>query len=320
MVASAPADSAPADARASPPHRADDVAETLQGLAAGPRDIAAPVQLFDDALGGVYFPGEGDAVSPPRVAASAHKRSAPPRDPSTPSTKTPNAKRGKVTAANGSPRRSVLRAAASILSTMQHADPTPTSVAGPPAIRRTGPSPASALAPFPDPPPRVPTKKLTKSVGANKKKIGHIPKSGFINDLRKLRFKQKGESFTPPQIAKDLRDRRRMMLYHFSKAGKVATKQRTNQTITEGGRVTRSQVDDLQDWVVDLDAAEGKTDDVRRLDRYCFEQLVPLPLRSNLLILVNIADDKKLLKGRWGKSTSNKSSTHEPLGESSTSS
>ena len=138
---------------------------------------------------------------------------------------------------------------------MQHADPTPTSVAGPPAIRRTGPSPASALAPFPDQPPRVPTKKPTKSVGANFKKIGHIPKSGFINDLRKLRFKQKGESFTPPQIAKDLRDRRRMMLYHFSKAGKVATKQRANQAIAEGGRVTRSQVDDLHDWVVDLDAA-----------------------------------------------------------------
>lgn len=60
----------------------------------------------------------------------------------------------------------------------------------------------------------------------------------------------------------------------------------------------RSTVDVVDGWVVDLDATKGAITDTRRLDRYCFEQLVPLPGRTNLLMQFNVSDDLKLLKGK----------------------
>ena len=117
--------------------------------------------------------------------------------------------------------------------------------------------------------------------------VGLIPRSGFVTDLQKVRMKEMGELFTPAQIKKHLRDRRYMMLYNFSKAGKNASKQVTENDDVDAP-VTRSSVDDNEDWVVDLDAAEGKVTDIRRLDRYCIEQLIPLPLRSNILLLAKV--------------------------------
>ena len=86
MMPSDPDESTAADDRPAPPSPPDDVAATLQAFAAGSPTLAPPVNLFDATLGGVYFPGEGDAASPPRQTAIAQKRAASPRDPSTPST------------------------------------------------------------------------------------------------------------------------------------------------------------------------------------------------------------------------------------------
>ena len=57
------------------------------------------------------------------------------------------------------------------------------------------------------------------------------------------------------------------MLYHFNKAGK--TKNTTSVEEDEPtGRVTRSSVEDEEDWVIDLDAADCKVTDTRKLSRY----------------------------------------------------
>ena len=113
-------------------------------------------------------------------------------------------------------------------------------------------------------------------------------------------MKEMGESFTPTQIKKHIRDRRYMMMYNFLKAGKKASKQATENDDVDAP-ATRSSVGDDEDWVVELDAAEGKVTAIRRLDRYCITQLIPLPLRSNLLLLVKVDEDCKLLLGKAAK-------------------
>ena len=61
---------------------------------------------------------------------------------------------------------------------------------------------------------------------------------------------------------------------------------------TENARVTRSStVDDDDDWVIDVGAAEGSITDTRRLDRYALEQILTMPAGSRLLLLVNAEDD-----------------------------
>jgi len=130
-----------------------------------------------------------------------------------------------------------------------------------------------------------------------------VPKTGFVNKLRKARMAKIGTSFTSQDIEKHLRDRRNMMLYHFSRGGKIATKKRASEEDDQTAPpVTRSSLaDDDNYWVIDLDVAEGKMMDLKRLDRYCLEQLIPLPVRTSLLLLVNVDDDDKLLKGKAAK-------------------
>ncbi len=115
--------------------------------------------------------------------------------------------------------------------------------------------------------------------------IGNVPKTGFVNELWKARMAKVGTSFTTKDIEKHLRDRRNMMLYHFSRAVKIATKKYASEEDDQiEPPVMRSSLADDDDyWVVDLDAAEGKVTELKRLDRYYIEKLTPLPIRTSLL-------------------------------------
>ena len=52
------------------------------------------------------------------------------------------------------------------------------------------------------------------------------------------------------------------MLYHFSKAGKtINSKNDVGEVELESGPVTRSSVEDEEDWMIDLDAADCKVNE-----------------------------------------------------------
>ena len=100
--------------------------------------------------------------------------------------------------------------------------------------------------------------------------IGLVPKSGFFVNQRKL-FEGSG-SVDETLMRRDIKSRREAILWHFTKVGKTKTKCNTEAE----GPVTRSSLVDCDDWAVDLDAADCRVTDERRLSRYALEHIVTL--------------------------------------------
>ena len=94
------------------------------------------------------------------------------------------------------------------------------------------------------------------------------------------------------------------MLYHFSKAGKTSNSTNNAGDVElESGPVTRLSVDDVEDWMIDLDAADCKVNKTRRLSRYLLEHIFTLPKNTPLLLLVRVGDDTKQFSRNTNKSS-----------------
>ena len=65
--------------------------------------------------------------------------------------------------------------------------------------------------------------------------------------------------------------------------------------------MTRSSAPEHDDWTIDMDAAECRVTDTRRLDRYVLEYLFTLPRKTSLLLLSSVAADADLVGGLAAK-------------------
>ena len=63
------------------------------------------------------------------------------------------------------------------------------------------------------------------------------------------------------------------------------------------GPVTRSSVEELDDWMVDTSAVEVSTTETRRLSVYPLEQLIRCDKKKDLLLLVAEQKDEQILGG-----------------------
>ena len=197
-----------------------------------------------------------------------------------------------------SPRRAMLAAARVVT---QLSQPLATSLVGPPALRRDGPSPTSVIAavlPHPSPPPAI----ANEPPPANKPKRnhksfrGHVPKSDFIKFARPLHFGT--GDYDAKTIKKGLNQCRIRIFHQFTKTSNRGETSFVDSVVDMGdGPVTRSSVEDEEDWVIDQSAMDVTTTDTRRLSLYCFEQLLMCRERDKFLILVRVSSDKKLFKG-----------------------
>jgi len=128
--------------------------------------------------------------------------------------------------------------------------------------------------------------------------IGLVPKSTFLTWMRNKHAK-KG-ALSSEAMKAEVRDQCLATLYHFSKTGKICTKNSVSPLDARTSLpFTRSSVDDNEDWVQDTEAANCQVTDTQRLSSYSLEYLMTLPTRTRLLLLVCIDDDDKLfaLKG-----------------------
>ena len=235
-------------------------------------ECANPVNLF----GRDYDSIAGNIAASSSIPLS-RKRAASPRKRSQQSLCSPVRKRNNTTS---SPVRSILAAAASVASSI--ANVVAPEIIAPPQLVRV-PSPTSVI----DTQQTNKKNKKTNSNATSKGMIGLVPKTSFLKWFRDP-FIRKGD-VPEKQRLKELRDHRKSMLYHFSMHGKTGTPSTED---TEDARITRSStVDDDDDWVIDVGAAEGSIRDTRRLDRYALEQILTMPAGSRLLLIVNAEDE-----------------------------
>ena len=62
--------------------------------------------------------------------------------------------------------------------------------------------------------------------------------------------------------------------------------------------MTRSSAPEVDDLLIDIDAADCRVDDVRRLDRYVLEHIFTLAPKSQLLLLVRRSNDAGAVGGK----------------------
>ena len=99
-------------------------------------------------------------------------------------------------------------------------------------------------------------------------------------------------------IKKGLNQCRIRIFHQFTKTSNRGETSFVDSVVDMGdGPVTRSSVEDEEDWVIDQSAMDVTTTDTRRLSLYCFEQLLMCRERDKFLILVRVSSDKKLFKG-----------------------
>ena len=123
--------------------------------------------------------------------------------------------------------------------------------------------------------------KSSKKRNSGSAMIGLVPKSGFLVNQRKL-FEGNGK-INDADIAAAIKQRREIVLWHFSRVGKTRTKASGDDS---GGPITRSSLADDSDWAVDMDAVNCAVSDQRRLSRYAFEHIVTLPTKTAMLLFV----------------------------------
>ena len=191
-----------------------------------------------------------------------------------------------------SPRRAVaaLLSVGAAISTSEN-----TSANVPPSIDRR--SDASALAGLFDEPrpdePRPPPKKQKKKRASGVAMIGLVPKTGFVMPWRRGIVPT---NMSQVEINKRIEYTRKSTLNHFDLSWDN-TRQQNSPEEEATGPTTRSNADE-DDWLVDVDAAECKVTDMRRLDRCPLEHIVTLPEKSSMLLLVKVEDDDNKFGGK----------------------
>ena len=61
---------------------------------------------------------------------------------------------------------------------------------------------------------------------------------------------------------------------------------------------TRSNTDDVDDWMIDTSAVNLTTTNLRRLTLYSLEQIFLCEEKTKLLLMIKVEDDDRLLGGR----------------------
>jgi len=268
------------------------VADSVIGPTDGPADpstfVQARVDLFmrdyDEHRGVVSSISGGDGAAPKRGVDSI-PRPSPARAPSSP-------KRSRIS----SPRRVLAATAGAVVRAVSRPDDRSdgrASVDHPPSPPRRTRSPADVIAGAFAPPPQ-PSKRSSNGFAF----LGLVPKSAFLNWMRSS-IKNNYEGLASSHLKREINNRRSMILYHFSKVGKLSE---SAESDGRSGPTLRSDVsDDADDWVLDMDAATCAVTNVRRLDRYPIEMLLTLRRGTKLLLLVNVSDDAKLLLSKGAK-------------------
>ena len=104
---------------------------------------------------------------------------------------------------------------------------------------------------------------------------------------------------TPDTIKRETNSYRDSIFYYFgdklagSRVSCHATPDKECQV-----RVTRySAVNDGEDWVINMDAADCRITDIRYLDRYCLEHIFTLEEKTNVLLFASVDNDDTVTKG-----------------------
>jgi hypothetical protein len=275
--------------------------------------ISAPVELFS----ADYEKESGKLlhISPtrPPTEPSKPKRSEPMTEPSPSSTAAP-AKRPATRAVRKSPRplmdnrnssparrgMGLLASAAGIVTGAR-----PSNIVPPPTIvRGTSPTPLADV--FETPQPRSTSK--GKGGKGGKAWCGLVPKSGFIHWARPGVFPRKNDDgtiqsvdvprYSDKQITADLKTRRFWMHQDFYKS---ATTGSMVDIPPDDRRITRSSVEDDDDWILDDEAFNMETTDRRRLSRVPLEHMAIAAPKTSFLMLVDVNADYKILRGQGSR-------------------
>ena len=127
--------------------------------------------------------------------------------------------------------------------------------------------------------------------------LGLTPKTTFLDFLRAYIM---GSGVVIPAIIKSETNCCRNAIFHrVSDTWTSAhVQQHADPKEESRARITRSSLpNEPEDWAVDMDAADCKVADVRRLDQYCLEHIFSLGEKINFLLLVSVDDDDTLLRG-----------------------
>ena len=131
--------------------------------------------------------------------------------------------------------------------------------------------------------------------------LGLVPKSAFLRWMRPYVFDIDGEpppsipDYSPADIERDIRTRRTWVTQNFEKK---ATTGYANAPPDDPSRVTRSSMDDDDNWILDEAAYTMETTERRRLSRVPLEHVAIAAVKTKFLLLVRADSDDKLLKGK----------------------
>ena len=101
--------------------------------------------------------------------------------------------------------------------------------------------------------------------------------------------------YSPADIERDIRTRRTWVTQNFEKK---ATTGYANAPPDDPSRVTRSSMDDDDNWILDEAAYTMETTERRRLSRVPLEHVAIAAVKTKFLLLVRADSDDKLLKGK----------------------
>mmetsp|Transcript_28898 Transcript_28898/g.61021 ORF Transcript_28898/g.61021 Transcript_28898/m.61021 type:complete len:390 (-) Transcript_28898:858-2027(-) len=268
-------------------------------------DIADPVVLFSQD----YDANANDGrLSNIPSNSSGSKRPASPRKSAPKVVRLPAKKRTNVAA---SPARLVLDAAANAAAAVARAVVTSVNngsqnILMPPSITRGDPLPTSSMADLPALAQATTTKKKStarKKPTVTKKNaikttsprglamIGLVPKTAFFPWMRN--FLVPKHKITEAEMKTEVNAIRSSIMYHFSKSGKCQKHSPIDEIEDSSRRVTRSSVEEDDEWIVDMDAANCNVTDTRHLSRYALEHIITLPLGTPILLLFDVDDEEE---------------------------
>lgn len=262
---------------------ATEFSQTIHDAYAGPPAVTDPVALFATAC--ITSVSAGEAATELNAAG---KRTTNSRVASSPS---PRRKRRPK---QSSPKKAAL-AVAAVVTQLSQTGPT-----NPPTIRRDGPSPTTIINDVFEVQPAPKTSTRTSSTHAF---IGHVPKTKLFSFCRPHHFNTKVK-YTDDEIQDGVFSCRTRMIYHFTRTSNIDRRgehQEINNDEYDGPN-TRSNVEEMEDWMVDTSAVDLTTTNVRRLSIYPIEQLLLCGERSRLLMVIKQSEADALL----GKGTAEK--------------
>ena len=243
-------------------------------------DIATPMALFNKA----YDAAGGSVISIAAPIAGEKRPASPRKKSNTAAASSPVKKKNNT---SSSPARNAVRAVARVAVATAAAIGVggDNGTALPPSHERGDPSPTTVAG------LAAPSAAPKKKYSSGPAMIGLVPKTQLLPWLRNPNtWNVKEQNVSPAKMKTGIQLRRNNMLYHFTKAGKTNNAQ-IEEDNDVSGPVTRSSMEEEYDWVIDLDAANCKVSDTRRLSRYMMEHIFTLPSKTTLLLLVSVDDN-----------------------------